>query len=106
VTFIATPTTPVLTSKWQLQPGDIVTFTYQGFWERTNKPKSPSIVRVRLDKTWQDVVSDSKSSSRIPRGRIHFDIIFSVATHSPYFVSSLHFFQEKMRQKKAHGLLE
>jgi hypothetical protein len=68
LTFIATPTTTVLTSKWQLKPGDIVTFTYQGRWERTNKPKSPSILRVRLDKTWEDVVNDFNSNKRIPSG--------------------------------------
>jgi hypothetical protein len=68
VTFIATPSTTTFGSKWQLKPGDIVTFTYQGRWERNNKPKSPSIVRVRFDKTWEDVVNDFNSNKRILSG--------------------------------------
>jgi hypothetical protein len=68
VTFIATPTTTTFGSKWQLKPGDIVTFTYQGFWEKTEKPKSPSIFRIRVDKTWEEVVSDFNSNNRISKG--------------------------------------
>jgi hypothetical protein len=75
VTFIATPTI-ALTSKWQLKPGDIVTFTYQGRWERTNKPRSPNIVRVRLDKTWEDVVNDFNSNKCIPSGS-HFAGVYN-----------------------------
>lgn len=69
VTFIATPATPALTTKWQLKPGDIVTFKHRGFWLGNGKPKSPTIYRVRTDKSWDDIVNsfdENKHTATVP----------------------------------------
>jgi hypothetical protein len=57
VTFIASPATTALTTKWQLKPGDIITFKHKGFWLGSGKPKSPIIFRLRFDKTWDEIVA-------------------------------------------------
>jgi hypothetical protein len=66
MTFVASPNTTV--TKWPLKPGDIVTFKFRGFWLGSGKPKSPTIYRVRTDKTWEEVVSSFKQNTRIPTG--------------------------------------
>jgi hypothetical protein len=68
VTFIASPTTSAFASKWKPKPGDIVTFTYQGFWERIKKPKSPALQRLRPDKTWEEVVASYNENKRTVTG--------------------------------------
>jgi hypothetical protein len=68
ITFIAGPTTTVLASKWNLKPGDIVTFKHRGFWIGSNKPKSPTIYRVRQDRTWEDVVASFDAQKHTPTG--------------------------------------
>jgi hypothetical protein len=65
VRFVASPTTTALTWKWQLKPGDIVTFKHRGFWSATQKPKSPTIFRVRTDKTWDEVVATANLKQTI-----------------------------------------
>jgi hypothetical protein len=68
MTFIAAPTTPALAAKWQLKPGDIVTFKHRGFWLGNKQPKSPTIYRVRTDKTWHDVVRSFDERKLTPTG--------------------------------------
>jgi hypothetical protein len=50
---VSGPATTALSMKWQLKPGDIVTFKHRGFWLGSGKPKSPTIYRVRPDISWQ-----------------------------------------------------
>jgi signal peptidase I len=59
-----------LTKKWELKPGDIVTFKYKGFWLGSGKPKSPTIHRLRLDKTWDEVVATFNELKSFPKGII------------------------------------
>jgi hypothetical protein len=70
VTFVASPTTTALTTKWQLQPGDIVTFKHRGFWLGSGKPKFPTIYRLRPDKTWNEVVATFKETKSIATGNV------------------------------------
>jgi hypothetical protein len=70
VTFVAEPITTALTSKWKLKSGDIVTFKHRGFWLGTHKPKAPTICRLRLDKTWNDVVSSFDENKLSPIGTL------------------------------------
>jgi hypothetical protein len=58
-----------LLSKWQLKPGDIVTFKHKGFWLGNGKPKFPTIYRLRSDKTWEDVVFAFNEKKRLPTGK-------------------------------------
>jgi hypothetical protein len=77
VTFVAEPATTVLTSKWELKPGDIVTFKHRGFWLSNNKPKSPTIYRVRADKTWEDLVAAAQNN-QVPSGNLYYFLLVSI----------------------------
>jgi hypothetical protein len=68
ITFLATPATTALSNKWQLKPGDVVTFKHKGFWLGSQKPKSPTIYRLRLDKTWDEVVAAFDKRKYSPTG--------------------------------------
>jgi len=46
--------------KWELKPGDIVSFKHHGFLLATKKPKFPTIYRIRSDLDWEDVVNNWK----------------------------------------------
>jgi hypothetical protein len=68
VTFVASPTTTALASKWPLKPGDIVTFKHRGFWLGNGKPKAPTIYRLRPEKTWEEVVNTFDENKHTPTG--------------------------------------
>jgi hypothetical protein len=84
ITFIATPATTVFSNKWQLKPGDIVTFRFQGYWLGCQKPKSPSILRLRSDKTWEEVVASFHAHS-LPSGTtFSFSFLLNLSHHWKY----------------------
>jgi hypothetical protein len=62
VTFVASPTTTAFATKWNLKEGNIITFKHSGYWMASKKPKTPSIYRVRPDKTWEDVVKSFETN--------------------------------------------
>jgi hypothetical protein len=75
VTFVAAPATTALSSKWQLKPGDVVTFKHKGIWVGSKKPKAPTIYRLRPEKTWADVVASFQENKRIPTGKAHLIVL-------------------------------
>ena len=60
VRFIASPGTSEFVRRWDPKPGDIVSFKHHGFLEATQKPKLPTVYRMRTDMTWQDVINNWK----------------------------------------------
>jgi hypothetical protein len=42
-----------------------VTFKHRGFWLGSGKPKAPTIHRLRLDKTWDEIVASFQENNRI-----------------------------------------
>jgi hypothetical protein len=77
VKFVASPTTTAFVTKWQLKPGDIVTFKHRGFWFGSGKPKSPTIYRIRSDKTWEQLLASFDQNKVTPTGKyITFNFFF------------------------------
>jgi hypothetical protein len=70
VKFVAGPITTALVKKWQLKPGDIITFKHKGFWLGSGRPKAPTIYRLRPDKTWEEVVKSFSEKKRTPTGSL------------------------------------
>jgi len=60
VRFIAPAGTTEFAKRWNPQPGDIVSFKHRGFMLASNKPKMPTLYRIRTDMTWDDVVQHWK----------------------------------------------
>jgi len=54
VRFVAAAGTSEFAKK-TLMEGDIVSFKHRGYLAASKKPKFPSLYRVRLDLTWEDV---------------------------------------------------
>ena len=54
--FVAPAGTTEFAKRWNPQPGDIVSFKHRGFMFASNKPKMPTLYRIRSDVTWDDVV--------------------------------------------------
>ena len=57
VKFITERTTPELMKKCDPQPGDVVSFKHRGFLLRSQKPRMPTLSRIRTDILWQDVIA-------------------------------------------------
>lgn len=68
--FIGAAGTTQLVTKWDPKPGDIVSFKHRGFLLYSKKPKLPTIYRVRLDITWEDVLKNWKERKLSPTGEI------------------------------------
>jgi len=73
VRFVAPAGTTEFAKRWNPQPGDIVSFKHRGFMLVSNKPKMPTIFRIRDDITWDDVVrnwneQDPSLKTRSPTG--------------------------------------
>jgi hypothetical protein len=105
ISFVATPATTTLTGKWQLKPGDIVSFKHKGFWLGSGKPKSPTIYRLRLDKTWDEVVASFKEQKHTDTGTIIFlkDCIY---IHPSLHIRTSNSQREKnVQYQTEHGLL-
>jgi len=70
VRFVAPAGTTEFAKRWNPQPGDIVSFKHRGFMLSSNKPKVPTLYRIRDDLTWDDVVHNWNERIRTPNGNI------------------------------------
>ena len=66
VRFEAPAGTTEFAKRWNPQPGDIVSFKHRGFMLSSNKPKMPSLYRMRDDLTWDDMVHNWKAQISTP----------------------------------------
>ena len=69
VRFVAPAGTTEFAKRWNPQPGDIVSFKHRGFMLVSNKPKFPTLFRLRDDITWDDVVHRWNEKITTPTGR-------------------------------------
>jgi len=69
VRFEAPAGTTEFAKRWNPQPGDIVSFKHRGFMLSSNKPKMPTLYRIRTDMTWDDVVHHWKERINTPIGK-------------------------------------
>ena len=75
VRFVAPAGTTEFAKRWNPQPGDIVSFKHRGFMFASNKPKMPTLYRIRSDVTWDDVVFRWNERSIASPGKFYlFDI--------------------------------
>jgi len=56
VKFVAGANSIEFATRWKSQPGDIVSFKYTGWLLATQKPKLPTLYRMRHDISWEEVV--------------------------------------------------
>jgi len=69
VRFVAPAGTTEFAKRFNPQPGDIVTFKHRGYMLSSNKPKVPTLYRIREDLTWENVVQNWKERAVVtPRG--------------------------------------
>jgi len=68
VRFVAPAGTTEFAKRWNPQPGDIVSFKHRGFMFGSNKPKLPTLYRLRNDITWDDVIHNWKEQIVTPTG--------------------------------------
>ena len=77
VRFVAPAGTTEFAKRWNPQPGDIVSFKHRGFMLTSNKPKMPTLFRIRDDITWAVVVHNwnerivTPTGMQLPIGRIY-----------------------------------
>jgi hypothetical protein len=70
IRFIAPAGTTEFVRRWNPQPGDIVSFKHRGYLLSTNKPKLPTLTRMRTDMTWEDVMNNWKEQKHNNSGEI------------------------------------
>lgn len=70
VRFTAPAGTTEFSKRWHPQPGDVVSFKHRGFLLTSQKPKLPTVYRIRTDITWEDVVRNHKTPSLLHWGNI------------------------------------
>jgi len=68
VRFVAPAGTKEFSNRWNPKVGDIVTFKHRGFLLGNNKPKFPTLYRLRDDMGWEDVVQNWKEHKTKPLG--------------------------------------
>jgi len=64
-------------AKKTLMEGDIVSFKHRGYLAASKKPKFPSLYRVRLDLTWEDVSNNWEMKATFSSG---------IVLSSPFFI--------------------
>jgi len=72
VTFTAAAGTTEFAKRWNPQPGDIISFKHHGYLLASQKPKFPTLYRLRSDITWDDVVHNWKEQKSTPNGNLPF----------------------------------
>jgi len=70
VTFIGPPGTAEFLKSETPKAGDIVSFKHRGFLFGSNKPKLPTLYRIRTDITWEEVVNNWKEKTPVLSGNI------------------------------------
>jgi len=70
--FIAPAGTTEFAKRWEPKPGDIVSYKHRGFMFGSNKPKVPTLYRIRDDLQWEDVVNNFKENIITPQGSFIF----------------------------------
>ena len=66
--FVALAGTTEFAKRWDPKPGDIVSFKHRGYMLTSNKPKSPTLYRIRNELTWDAVVHNWKEKIVTPSG--------------------------------------
>ena len=64
IQFVAAAGTSEFARRWTPQPGDIVSFKHHGYLAASQRPKFPTLYRLRSDMTWDEVVSNWKEKKR------------------------------------------
>ena len=78
VRFVAPAGTTEFAKRWNPQPGDIVSFKHRGFMFTSNKPKMPTLFRIRDDITWDDVVHRWNEKIITPTGKVVLNIFLHI----------------------------
>jgi len=90
VRFSAPAGTTEFANRWQPQPGDVVSFKHRGFLHASQKPKLPTLYRLRHDLSWEDVCRNWKDHKRssTSQGKRTSIILVQLVTLSlfPFFV--------------------
>lgn len=97
--FIAAPGTSVFIKKWAPKPGDIVTFKHHGYLMTSDKPKFPTLHRLRPDLTWNDVVHNWTEKPFKPSTGMHHCIIFAALLLTQYSGMPLRTNKTKVKPK-------
>ena len=59
--------------------GTVVSYKYQGLTTANSKPRFPLYIRIRTDKTWDEVTKDAKADLAKYHTRAHADITWTGA---------------------------
>jgi len=83
VRFTASAGSSEFVKRWTPQAGDIVSFKHHGFLHTSQKPKLPSIHRLRNDLSWADVVLNWRQQTVAPQGISLFTSTCNNANYIP-----------------------
>ena len=71
VRFVAAGATTEFAKRCSPEPGAIVSFKHHGFLVGSQKPKFPTLYRLRTDISWEDVVQNWKDSINRTTGKLN-----------------------------------